>query len=287
MGTPLSIEDPAAASFLKVPTFESGRRLCLLFEAGRVRYAIEATSVVEVASPDPDGQSIRGFLELKDLSSLLGAEAEERPGMAVVLDVSPTLALRVRQIVEVADVARDPFFLLPPGLGEALAVWVRGAILHGGRLYLELLADALPARAATPGRVGARPLYLLDTPPERALIFESQKRLYGIPLPFVSQVVGAAEAFCALPNPLGPVAGLFPHGQALWPIYSSAGLLGSAPSREELFVLAELAGHSVGLTATQVLGVHDRFTSTEARGEFTSPGLSGPALFLDLQRMFS
>ncbi len=252
-----------------------------------MRYAIEATSVVEVATPDPDGHSIRGFLELKDLSSLLGGAAEGRPGMAVVLDVSPTLAVRVKQIVEVADVARDPFFLLPPGLGEALAVWVRGAILHAGRLYLELLADALPARAATASALGARPIYLLDQPPERALIFESQKKLYGIPLPLVSQVVGAAESFCALPAADGPVAGLFPHGQALWPIYSSAGLLGAAPAREELFVLAELAGHSVGLTATQVLGVHERFAPSEARGEFVSPALRQPALFLDLQRMFS
>ncbi|MGQ0503973.1 MAG: chemotaxis protein CheW [Myxococcaceae bacterium] len=269
-----------------MPTFESGRRLCLLFEAGGVRCAIEATSVVEVASPDPDGNSIRGFLELRDLSKLFGGAPEVRPGMAVVLDVSPTLALRVTRIVEVADVARSPFFMLPPGLSEALALWVRGAILHNSRLYLELFADALPARKGGVN-VGALPLYLVEQAPERALVFESQGKLYGVALPFVSQVIAAADSFCALPSSSGPVAGLFPYAQSLWPIYSTPGMLGAAPLKEQLFILAELAGHNVGLTASAVLGVHQRFSPSDVRGEFVSPSLRQPALFLDLQRMFS
>lgn len=113
--------------------FESGRRLCLLFEAGGVRYAIEATSVVEVAPPDMDGDSIRGFLGLRDLSQLLGGPPQARPGMAVVLDVSPTLAVRVTRVIEVADVARDTLFRLPQGLSEGLSVVARGAIAHQGR----------------------------------------------------------------------------------------------------------------------------------------------------------
>ncbi|HLL55634.1 MAG TPA: defective in fruiting DifE, partial [Myxococcaceae bacterium] len=76
--------------------FESGRRLCLLFEAANGRFAVEATSVTEVAPPDANGVSIRGYLELTDLSLLLGGEAETRPGTGVVLDVSPTLAVRVK-----------------------------------------------------------------------------------------------------------------------------------------------------------------------------------------------
>ena len=118
-------------------------------------------------------------------------------------------------------------------------------------------------------------------------MFESQGRLYGVALPLVSQVVAATRGFCPLPAQIGPVAGLFPHAQVLWPIYSAPGLLGAEPTREELFVLTELAGQNVGLCASRVLGVHDRFTSAEARGEFTSRTLPGPALFLDLQRMFS
>ncbi|MFZ5470089.1 MAG: chemotaxis protein CheW [Myxococcota bacterium] len=267
--------------------FESGRRLCLLFTAGRVRYAIEATSVVEVAPPDADGDSIRGFLELEDLSQLLGGPAEQRPGMAVVLDVSPTLALRVRTVEGVHDLARAPVFRLPQGLAESLALVARGGVLHDGRLFLELVAEALPHRVVPLAPIPPRPVYLLEEVPDRALVFESQGRIWGIPLPLVSQVVAASDAFCPLPLSGGPVAGLFPHVEGLWPIYSAPGLLGGEGAREELFILAELAGQQAGLTASRVLGVHQDFELSGTPGELIAARLGVPALFLDLQRMFS
>lgn len=258
----------------------------MLVEAGPSRFALEATAVTEVAHAGADGRTVRGLMELQDLSALLGGEAEERPGMAVVLDVSPTLALRVARVVEVADVARDPFFLLPPGLGGALTLLARGALLHQGQLYLELTPEALQQRPG-PACAPPREVLLLETPPERALVLESQGRLYGVPLGLVSQVVMGAAGFLPLPVARGPVAGLLPHGQVLWPICSVAGLLGAVPLREDYFVLTELAGLSVGLCAQRVLGVHGRLAATDVRGEFTAPGMPGPALFLDLQRMFS
>jgi chemotaxis signal transduction protein len=271
-----------------VSPFESGRRLCLLVEAGGTRYAVEATSVMEVAMPGANGSSLRGMWEVKDLSLLLGGPPEQGPGMVVVLDVSPTLAVRVRSVVEVADVARAPFFLLPPGLGDALTLLSRGAVLHKERLYLELNAEALPhrpdPRLLPPPQ---RPVYLLEAPPERALVIESRGRLFGIPLPLVSQVVARGEAFSALPVQGGPVAGIFPHAQVLWPICSAPALLGAPALPEAFIVMTELAGQSVGLCATRVLGVVQHFEAGEERGEFTAPGLPGAALFLDLQRMFS
>ena len=269
-----------------MPAFESGRRLCLLVEAGEARFAIEATSVMEVAQPGADGQFQRGRLEVRELSALLGGAPEAGPGMVVVLDTSPTLAVRVRSVVEVADVARAPFFLLPPGLG-GLGALSRGALVHKDRLYLELAAEALPHQPAPPAGVPPRPVYLLDAPPERALVLESQGRHYGLPLPLVSQVVARGPDFTALPVQAGPVAGLFPHAQALWPVCSAPGLLGEVARPEAFFVLTELAGQNVALAAARVVGVFQRFEATEARGEFAAPGLSAPALFLDLQRMFS
>lgn len=242
---------------------------------------------MEVATPDANGQSIRGVTELQDLSLLLGGPPEQRPGTGVVLDVSPTLAVRVKQILEVADVAREPFFGLPPGLGQALALRVRGAILRGGKLYLELMVEALPHKPAKAPLPPARPVYPMETPPDRALIFESQGRLFGIPLAFVSQVVATSEAFSPLPGPGGPVAGLFPHAKILWPVFSAPGLLGGPAKAEELMVLTELAGQNVGLAASRVLGVHRGFSATTTTGEFTAEALPGPALFLDLQHMFS
>jgi chemotaxis signal transduction protein len=262
--------------------------LCLLVEAGETRYAIEATSVMEVALPGSDGTSLRGMLEVKDLSTLLGGSPETAIGMVVVLDVSPTLAVRVRSVVEVADVARAPFFLLPAGLGDTLAPLSRGAVLHKERLYLELIADALPQRIGPRGPPTApKAVRLIESPPDRALIFESQGRLFGLPLTLVSQVVTRGEAFSMLPVQSGPVAGMFPHAQILWPIYSAPALLGVPAQVETFFVLTELAGQNVGWCATRVLGVRQHFQAAEAPGEFTAPGLPSPVLFLDLQHMFS
>ncbi|WP_093524449.1 chemotaxis protein CheW [Stigmatella erecta] len=267
--------------------FESGRRLCLLVEAGDTRYAIEATSVMEVALPGEDGSNLRGMWEVKDLAALLGGPPENVPGMVVVLDVSPTLAVRVRSVVEVADVARAPFFLLPPGLGDTLAPLSRGAVLHKERLYLELIPEALSQGGAPLFQPLRRPIHLAQTPPERALVFESQGRLFGLPLSLVSQVMARGESFSMLPARSGPVAGIFPHAQILWPVFSAPALLGERAEAEPFFVLTEPAGHNVGLCANRVLGVLQRFEATEAHGEFTAPGLTGPALFLDLPRMFS
>lgn len=266
---------------------ETGRRLCLLFEAGNGCFAVEATSVVEVASPDASGQSIRGVLELTDLSCLLGGGDEVRPGLGIVLDTSPTLAVRIRAVVMVADVAHEPFFLLPPGIGEALGQLVRGAILHAGRLFLELIAEALPHRHSPRANICSLQVYTSEQPPDRALVFESQGRLLGIPLALISQVVPVTGAFCPLPAPGGAVAGMFPHAQVLWPIYSIPGLLGHHPHPEALFVLAELAGQNVGLAASRVLGIQHGFQAAGEPGMYSSPSLPGNVLFLDLQRMFS
>src|SRR5690242_18552069 len=109
-----------------------------------MRFAVEATSVTEVAVANSENDSLRGLVELKELSALLSGEPEERPGMAVVLDVSPTLALRVRRVFEVADVARAPLFRLPQGVDPSFTVFTRGALLFSGQLYLELSPEALP-----------------------------------------------------------------------------------------------------------------------------------------------
>jgi len=69
-------------------------------------------------------------------------------------------------------------------------------------LYLELAADAIPhgdASRAVRWAPPPRPIYTLEELPDRALIFESQGRYYGVPLPFISQVISASAAFCPLP----------------------------------------------------------------------------------------
>ncbi len=242
---------------------------------------------MEVAAPGPDESSLRGVLEVKDLSVLLGGEPEQVPGMIVVFDVSPTLAVRVRSIVEVADVASAAHYLLPPGLGSSLAALSRSALLHKERLYLELNAEALPHAPGGVGPLPERPVRFVEAPPGRSLVFESQGRLFGLPLPLVSQVVMRGPAFSALPGRAGAVAGVMPHGQALWPLYAAPALLGGRAVAEEFLVLAEVGGQPLGLCASRVWGVHPRFEPAGEPGEFSTPGVSSPVLFPDLERMFS
>src|SRR5262249_30979156 len=153
------------------------------------------------------------------------------------------------RIIDVSDVAHAPFFLLPPGLGESLALIMRGAILLGGHLYIELAAEMLSGQPFDRRIVPQRHLHLCYEAPERALVLEVSGRLFGIPLPFVSQIVPMGDEFWSLPFSSGPVAGLFPHAQILWPIYSVSGLLGGVPSRERLIILADVAGHHLGIAA--------------------------------------
>jgi hypothetical protein len=266
-----------------VSPYESGRRLCLLAEAGRTRLCVEATSVTEVSVPPPGATTLRGGVEVRDLSVLLGGPPETEPGMVVVFDVSPTLAVRVRSVVEVTDVSASPTFSLPAALGEPLLATTRGALLHKEHLYLELKADALPRQPGVLGPPPTREPGVLRFSPDRALVFESQGRLFGLPLLQVLQVVACSPAFYLLPVPGGPIAGLQPHAERLWPVYSPAGSQEGAGSLEPFCVLVEVGGRRLGLFARRVLGVYTRFRAEEEPGTFMAPGLPGPALFLDWQ----
>lgn len=258
-----------------------------MVEAGEARYAIEATSVIEVAAASAPSRNLRGVLDLQDLSLLLGGDAEPGNSLLLLLDVSPTVALRVRSVEEVADVARVPFFLMPPGVSDRLAGVCRGALLHKGKLYLELRVEALANCESRSVKVPTRPAYFVESLPDRALVFESSERFFGLPLSWVSQVVSTLDGFCLLPGQGGEVVGLLPHAQVLWPICSAPGILGEQAPAEALVILSELAGQNMGLSASRVLGVHSQFEATDVPGAFRAPGLAKPVLFLDLQRMFS
>lgn len=255
----------------------------MLLEAGEARYAIEASSVLEVFTPK-DGRAPHG-IELSDLSALLEGTPDAAPGAGVVLDVSPTLALGVKRVVEIADVARSPFHQLPAWVGGRLSLFVRGAVEHAGRLYLELAPELLVQRSLAPPP-SARPILMLEELPARALLIESGGQRFGIPLPWVSQVAALEPGACALPG-RGAAVAIQLHGQALWPVFSTPALIGGPPAPEPLLVLTELAGQNVALTARAALGVHGPFEASDTPGEHRPLGGGPAALFLDLQRMFS
>ena len=262
-------------------------RLCVFFEAGPARYCVEATSVLEIGTAPRDADTLHGLHTLRDLSQLFGGDPEQRPGFALLFDVSPTLAIRIKRVIDVADVARAPFFLLPPGLGDSIALMVRGAVLRADQLYLELAAEMLSPQHLDPAAVPQGGLCLSKASADRVLVFETEGQLYGMQLGFVSQIVPQGEGFCRLPFKKAPVVGLLPHAQSLWPIYSIAGMAGEQAAPEKLIILAEIAGRNLGICAARAVGVRANFEATSTPGEFVSRDVEHPVCLLDLERMFS
>lgn len=243
------------------------RRLCLLIEAGGARFAVPATSVIEVAVPDPSGATLRGHHPLVDLSLLLGGGAERRPGMAVLLDTSPTLALRVRSVRGVEDVGDCPWLHVPRRIAPAVEPAVRGAIDVKQVLFLELDVEAIANGVKPPAQL--KVVDPFGPPLPQAFLFETGGRTVGLPLASVAQVVPKSAKFCPLVAPTA-AAGLLLHAQQAWPVFSLPGLLGEPISEEPLIVLTEVGGDAVGFTATVAHGVRTSGAPT-----------------LELKRMFS
>jgi hypothetical protein len=253
-------------------TQDGGRRLALLFEAGPARYALEASHVLEVTPPDadPDRATVRGVFPLEDLSVLMGGAPERRPGLAVLVDTSPTLAVRVREGAEVADVAGAPHFQLTRDLAQRIGTLVRGALQHQGRLYLELRAEALGQTCMLPAPP-PRVVTWLEGPPGPALLFESGGALFGVPLAQVLQISPVLAAFCPFPVPGGVIAGLLAHAGALWPVYALPAFLGQQLIVESHVVLLELAGIQVALCASRVQGIAHGLVAGEEPGRWRTP----------------
>ncbi len=250
---------------------ERARRLCLLIEAGRSRFAVPATRVLEVAVPDAGGATLRGHHPLVDLSVLLSGGPEMRPGTAVLLDTSPTLALRVSRVRGVHDVSDCPWLRVPKRLVPTLEPAVRGLIEIEGELFFELDAEALATGVRAPPQL--KVVDPFGPALGRALVFETGGRRLGLPLASVAQVVSLGPKFCSLVAQTAAV-GVILHQQLAWPVFSVPGLLGEPIVPEPLVVLTDVRGEGVGFTAARALGVVE------------GPGLLG-VVSLELKRMFS
>lgn len=242
------------------------RRLYVFFEAGKTRYAIEAVGVLEVARPPADADALHGNLALKDLSRLLGGDAEARPATALVLDTSPTLAVRVRTVEGVFDAAADRLLPLPRRMIPLAAPALRGGLLREGRLSFEVDTDGV-ARGLP--RSTRRPERTTRAPTEACLVFESGTERLAVLLSRVRQVVPAAAAFNPAPG-TGAFLGAVAHAGSLCPVFS----VSDTTAPEPLIVLAEAGGEVIGLSAQRADGVQQ-------------PGALGEVPVLDLERMFS
>lgn len=248
-----------------MPTTAS-RRLCVFFTSGASHYAVEAVSVLEVARPSSDDELAQRHLWLRDLSLLLGGEPEARPGAALILDTSPTMAIRVREVEGVFDTSQDPELPLTNRLISLVAPAVSRALLHEDRLIFEL--DAQSSTRGLP-RQTRRPELVTVEPTTPCLVFQSGTAQLALPLARVLQVTALGPRFNHAPGS-GAFCGVMAHQRHLCPVFC----VSDALELEPFIVLLELGGEVLGLTATRAEGVKQPEALRELR-------------VLDLERMFS
>jgi chemotaxis signal transduction protein len=246
-------------------------RLGIAFDVGNARLLLDALSVLEVARPPPEATMLRGQQPLIDLAELLGGVAAGAGGPVLVLDSSPTLALRVDRVREVVGLDPQARRDLPGRFAEACDGLYSCAFVLEEQLFLELSAETLargkPAAAQRLFRVTS------GIEPARALVFNSQGLPLAAPLEQVLQIIPRSGAYCATLR-AEPFTGLVLHRGALCPVVSVPGLIGTTAREEALIVLIETGQERLGVFASKALGVREG-------------SRLGSATVLDLGRMFS
>lgn len=226
------------------------QRLILKIEAAGSRFLLDAAQVVEVAVAPEPGQPLHGHTTLEDLSTRLGGDAEKKAHNAIVLDTSPTLALRVGRALGVADAAWARSFIVPPALARLLEPAVRGVIELDDGYFFEVDPEAL-AKAALPHRVPALHDLRDSRVASQSLVFLRAGQRYAVPLESVRQIVSTKSMLpCPLP---GPLEGLVQHGGKLWPVWSPD--THAHAERSPLAVLVESPAGAAALSAESAEGV--------------------------------
>lgn len=242
------------------------RRLCVFFAAGGSRYALDAVRVLEVARVNEQGVlPISQHTQTRDLSKLLGGEAEPEVGAGVVIDVSPTIAVRVQRVDGVFDAAPLPRWPVQGRLIPLIAPAICAALEFEGRLVFEL--DAEGAARGLPRQ--SKPLERQTREAEAGLVFRVRDERLAIPLHHVAQVIESGAHFNRCPN-AGSFLGVAQHRGVLCPVFT-VGALGAV---EPFVVLFEVNRDLLGLSVTSVEGVRH------------GASLEGVPM-LDVGRMFS
>ncbi len=222
------------------------RRLCVFFEAGVTRYAVEAISVLEVARPERDDETLRGHHGIRDLSTLLGGEPEQRPGTVVVLDSSPTLAVRTRKVDGVFDAAPHLVLPVPNRLVPLLAPAVKQGLVSDQALVFELDAANVARGLPRPTR---RLEVVAGTATGPCLVFETMGKPFAVSLERTSSVASSGPMFNPAPG-VGSFIGVLMHQQRLVPAFTLV-----EGACEALLVVIELSSGPVAVSASRAIGV--------------------------------
>lgn len=243
------------------------RPLYVYFSAGCTRYAVEAMGVLEVAQPLGEGE-LREHLGLRDFSLLLGGEPERRPSPAMVLDTSPTLAVRIRNIDGVFATPAEARLPLPRRMIPLVAPALRGGLLREGSLSFEV--DMEGVNRGIP-RSTRRPERIVRSSSAPKLFFESAGERLSVDLSSVLQVLSLGPQFNRAPS-AGAFLGAAVYRQRLCPVFS----IGVLEGPEAFVIVTEVGGELLGLSSSRVFGSSQ-----------PEVGQGQAAAVLDLECMFS
>lgn len=241
------------------------RQLAVFFQAGQTRYAVDALRVLEVVRSEHEPLVTKGRWEERHLALLLGGE-DEVARAAVVIDVTPTLALLVASVEGVFDRSGSARWPVQGRMIPLVAPVIAGTFLFEDRLVFEL--DVEGVTRGLPRQMKTLERHVRQSP--SALVFSVEGERLGVPLHQVAHVLEPKGLFNRSPN-AGTFLGVVMHRHHLCPVYT----VGRPGVMLPFVVLFEArAGDLIGLTATAVEGVK-----------------SGSALeglnVLDVERMFS
>jgi len=230
-------------------------RKAVLFTAGGVRLALRLSQVREiVAVPGAEGDVPFRGERVPGLPVAVALGLPAGPSrFALVTEASPPLALRVDEVLGIADLGGAEVFRLPARTALPQPPPFAGAILAGGELALELNVAALGWVPPEPAAEVAGPPPEVEFATGRELLFRRGARTYAVPLPLVVQVLEGARVS---PVPLAPPAhrGLLYHGRALHPVFDLAVLYGEPPGGEGgLALLVDAGATAIAVLADRVL----------------------------------
>jgi hypothetical protein len=229
--------------------------LHLYFRAGGVRYAIEATSVIEVASVALSSEALRGHFVLANFAALMGG-ADRLPGTSVIVfDSSPSLAARVDEVVGVLSARQATRPPMTPALKAVLAPKIQGALLNDVGLWFELTLDALQSKTSPP-----EPFFHLvkAEPCREPLFFLLGEQLYEVPFDSVVQVLPLGGGYNGAPFS-GALFGAQCFREQVLPLVACA--TATAP---QWTVVIEVNGACFGLVADSVGKSSHQFGARES-----------------------
>lgn len=242
-------------------------RKAVLFTAGGVRLALRLSQVREiVAVRDAAGDVPFRGATVPGLPVAVALGLPAGPSrFALVTEASPPLALRVDEVLGIADLSGAEVLRLPARTALPQPPPFAGALLLGGELALELNVSALGWVPAEPAADVAGPPPEVELSSGRELLFRRGARTFAVPLPLLVQVLEGARVS---PVPLAPPAhrGLIHHGRALHPVFDVGVLYGDPPGGEGgLALLVDAGATAVAVLADRVLAPAERPDGDVAR----------------------